>query len=41
MPTYTPTGALKTLPGPTFTAAPGISVGTGWNNPADNQPAYV
>ena len=41
LPTYTPTGSLKTLPGPTFTAAPSATVGTGWNNAADNQPAYV
>ncbi|KJA23279.1 glycoside hydrolase family 5 protein [Hypholoma sublateritium FD-334 SS-4] len=41
LPTYTPTGSLKTLPGPTFTAAPSATVGMGWNNAADNQPAYV
>ncbi|CAA7262821.1 unnamed protein product [Cyclocybe aegerita] len=41
LPTYTPTGTLKTLFAPTFTAAPSAVVGTGWNNPADNQPAYV
>jgi len=41
LPTYTPTGTLKTLFAPTFTAAPSATVGTGWNNPADNQPAYV
>ncbi|KAF9527519.1 glycoside hydrolase superfamily [Crepidotus variabilis] len=41
MPTYTPTGSLKTLPVPTFTAAPKVSVGTGWTNQQDNDPAYV
>ncbi|KAF8157928.1 glycoside hydrolase family 5 protein [Crassisporium funariophilum] len=41
LPTYTPTGTLKTLFAPTFTAAPSAVVGNGWNNPADNQPAYV
>lgn len=41
MPTYTPTGALKTLPGPTFTAAPKVDVGSGWFNKQDNDPAYV
>ncbi|KIM40963.1 hypothetical protein M413DRAFT_157134 [Hebeloma cylindrosporum] len=41
LPTYTPTGTLKTLFGPTFTAAPTAVVGSGWNNPNDNDPAYV
>ncbi|KAF8886220.1 glycoside hydrolase family 5 protein [Gymnopilus junonius] len=41
LPTYTPTGSLKTLAVPTFTAAPSASVGTGWVNPGDNDPAYV
>lgn len=41
LPTYTPTGPLKTLPAPTFTSAPTASVGSGWNNPGDNLPAYV
>ncbi|KAF8182287.1 exo-beta-1,3-glucanase [Pholiota molesta] len=41
LPTYTPTGSLKSLFAPTFTAAPSATVGTGWNNAADNQPAYV
>ncbi|KAJ3822386.1 glycoside hydrolase family 5 protein [Lentinula raphanica] len=41
LPTYTATGAVKTLPAPTFTAAPSASVGTGWNNSADTSSAYV
>jgi len=41
LPTYTPTGAIHTLPGPTFTAAPKVNVGSGWNNPADTALAYV
>jgi hypothetical protein len=41
LPTYTPTGPLKTLPAPTFTAAPTASVGSGWSNSGDNLPAYV
>jgi len=41
LPTYTPTGTLKTLFAPTFTAAPKAVVGNGWNNPSDNAPAYV
>ncbi|KDR83042.1 hypothetical protein GALMADRAFT_113197 [Galerina marginata CBS 339.88] len=41
LPTYTPTGSLKTLFAPTFTAAPSAVVGSGWNNAADNEPAYV
>ncbi|KAH9480680.1 putative glucan 1,3-beta-glucosidase D [Psilocybe cubensis] len=41
LPTYTPTGTLKTLFAPTFTAAPSAVVGSGWNNPADNAPAFV
>jgi len=41
LPTYTPTGVIHTLPGPTFTAAPKASVGSGWNNPADKELAYV
>jgi glucan 1,3-beta-glucosidase len=41
LPTYTPTGTIHTLPGPTFTAAPKASVGSGWNNPADTELAYV
>ncbi|PPQ78746.1 hypothetical protein CVT25_010749 [Psilocybe cyanescens] len=41
LPTYTPTGTLKTLFAPTFTAAPSAVVGNGWNNAADNAPAFV
>ncbi|TEB40085.1 glycoside hydrolase [Coprinellus micaceus] len=41
LPTYTPTGSLKTLPVPTFTTAPSVSVGTGWNNANDNELGYV
>ncbi|KAG7445616.1 glycoside hydrolase [Guyanagaster necrorhizus] len=41
LPTYTPTGSIKTLFAPTFTAAPKATVGTGWNNSADTQLAYV
>ena len=41
LPTYTPTGSLKTLFAPTFTAAPTATVGSGWNNANDNDPAYV
>jgi hypothetical protein len=41
LPTYTPTGAIKTLPGPTFTAAPSVAVGDGWFNSADTELAYV
>ncbi|KAJ3711732.1 glycoside hydrolase superfamily [Lentinula raphanica] len=41
LPTYTATGAVKTLSPPTFTAAPSASVGTGWNNSADTSSAYV
>lgn len=41
LPTYTATGTLKTLAVPTFTAAPKATVGTGWNNPSDNTPAFV
>lgn len=41
LPSYTPTGAVPTLPGPTFTATSGkatttISGGNGWENSADN-----
>ncbi|KAI5900255.1 glycoside hydrolase family 5 protein [Schizophyllum commune H4-8] len=35
LPTYTPTGSLVTLPGPTFTSAPSVKVGSGWNNNDD------
>lgn len=41
LPTYTPTGSLKTLPAPTFTAAPSADVGNGWKNPSDSDMAYV
>ncbi|KAG6919225.1 hypothetical protein DXG01_008020 [Tephrocybe rancida] len=41
LPTYTPTGTMKTLPGPTFTAAPTAAVGKGWANDADTALAYV
>jgi glucan 1,3-beta-glucosidase len=38
MPSYTPTGALPTLPVPTFTAPSSsatVNAGSGWNNPSD------
>ncbi|EKM79666.1 hypothetical protein AGABI1DRAFT_114151 [Agaricus bisporus var. burnettii JB137-S8] len=41
LPTYTPTGSLKTLPAPSFTAAPSAKVGTGWDNPSDSSLAFV
>jgi len=41
LPTYTPTGTLKTLFAPTFTADPSATVGSGWENPKDNSLAYV
>ena len=45
LPSYTPTGALITLPGPTFTstgsAKATINVGDGWLNSADNQGLFV
>ncbi|PPR05392.1 hypothetical protein CVT24_008006 [Panaeolus cyanescens] len=41
LPTYTPTGTIKTLFAPTFTAAPSAVVGTGWTNPDDKQLAFV
>ncbi|EIW85436.1 glycoside hydrolase family 5 protein [Coniophora puteana RWD-64-598 SS2] len=45
-PTYTPTGTLTTLPGPTFTTSSGKSQGTasagdGWANPSDTQKAMT
>ncbi|KAG8998556.1 hypothetical protein FRB94_006766 [Tulasnella sp. JGI-2019a] len=44
LPTYTPTGTLKTLPVPTFTT-PGstatFDAGSGWFNPADTVGAHV
>ncbi|KAJ7581427.1 exo-beta-1,3-glucanase [Mycena floridula] len=36
LPKYTPTGAIPTLTGPTFTSTPTANPGTGWQNPADN-----
>jgi len=41
LPTYTSTGTIHTLPGPTFTAAPKLDTGSGWNNPGDTDLAYV
>ena len=44
LPTYTPTGPVPTLPGPTFSptaSAAKIDVGTGWQNTADNAGLYV
>ncbi|TFK27597.1 glycoside hydrolase [Coprinopsis marcescibilis] len=41
LPTYTPTGTLRTLFAPTFTAAPSAVVGTGWTNPEDSSLANV
>ncbi|KAJ7578702.1 glycoside hydrolase family 5 protein [Mycena floridula] len=47
VPTYTATGAIPTLPGPTFTAAAGatatasVDVGNGWQNPADTDGLMV
>ncbi|KAF8827374.1 hypothetical protein HHX47_DHR4000380 [Lentinula edodes] len=41
LPTYTPTGTVKTLFAPIFTSAPSANVGTGWNNTADTSSAYV
>ncbi|KXN84327.1 putative glucan 1,3-beta-glucosidase D [Leucoagaricus sp. SymC.cos] len=41
LPTYTPTGSIKTLFAPTFTAAPSAAVGIGWANHSDNEKAYV
>jgi glucan 1,3-beta-glucosidase len=34
LPTYTQTGPIPTLPGPTFTSA-SVSLGNGWQNGAD------
>ncbi|KAI0082781.1 exo-beta-1,3-glucanase [Panus rudis PR-1116 ss-1] len=38
LPSYTPTGSLITLPGPTFTKSAGgsVDVGSGWANSADS-----
>ncbi|KAF9465316.1 glycoside hydrolase superfamily [Collybia nuda] len=41
LPTYTPTGTLKTLYAPKFTAAPSAGVGSGWKNDNDTDLAYV
>lgn len=43
LPTYTPTGSLVTLPGPTFTdsSKKTVSAGNGWANSADNTGMYV
>lgn len=35
LPSYTPTGALVTLPGPSFTSTVTVDVGSGWTNPSD------
>ncbi|PPQ73542.1 hypothetical protein CVT24_007452 [Panaeolus cyanescens] len=41
LPVYTPTGAISTLPPPTFTDTKGNAIvsGNGWFNPQDNIPA--
>jgi glucan 1,3-beta-glucosidase len=47
LPSYTSTGTLVTLPGPTFTTSSGstatatIDVGNGWANPADSNGMFV
>ena len=45
LPSYTPTGTIVTLPGPTFTDASGstvkVDVGNGWVNPSDTMGMYV
>ena len=44
LPSYTPTGTIVSLPGPTFTQSSGsdaINVGNGWNNPSDTRGMYV
>ncbi|TFK63908.1 glycoside hydrolase [Pluteus cervinus] len=41
LPTYTATGSPITLPGPTFTSAPFVDVGSGWFNAQDNDLYYV
>jgi glucan 1,3-beta-glucosidase len=35
LPQYTNTGAIPTLPAPSFTATKSVSVGDGWENPSD------
>ena len=45
LPSYTPTGTIVTLPGPTFTQSGGstvkVDVGDGWVNPSDTRSLYV
>jgi glucan 1,3-beta-glucosidase len=41
LPFYTPTGAIPTLPVPTFTVRPSVNAGNGWNNPSDTQGLHV
>ena len=45
LPSYTPTGTILTLPGPTFTQSGGssgkVDVGDGWANPSDTRGMYV
>ncbi|KAF8625907.1 hypothetical protein AX17_006633 [Amanita inopinata Kibby_2008] len=41
LPTYTPTGQIKTLYAPAFTAAPSADAGDGWNNKVDTALAFV
>lgn len=46
LPSFTPTGAIITLPGPTFTsnsssATATVNAGNGWVNSADNQELFV
>ncbi|TBU45754.1 glycoside hydrolase [Dichomitus squalens] len=43
LPTYTQTGSLVTLPGPTFTSVSGVTVstGNGWNQPTDTAQMFV
>lgn len=45
LPSYTPTGTVVTLPGPTFTNYKGstvkVDVGDGWENPSDTRSFYV
>lgn len=45
LPSYTPTGTVVTLPGPTFTDYSGsvvkVDAGNGWENPSDSRGMYV
>ena len=46
LPSYTPTGAIITLPVPTFTSSGSsatvtVNAGNGWANSADNQELFV